>query len=101
MHGLSRSLRCHHPARRGEGNRWPAYIGLEGGADGFDYPCTGAFIRPLKEQADRSKPANVAGEFRLLKAADDIDRPDVDRGPATRLQNGLDPAPVGEGELPR
>jgi hypothetical protein len=77
------------------------HIGVEPGADRFNNLCASAVVRLFKDQADRTKPGKITDQLLLGQAARNIDRLDIDLSPAALLQDGRDPSPVREGELPR
>jgi len=62
---------------------------------------TGLFVSLVKNPADGTEPGWVTDQLGLEQSAGNIDRADVDVGPAALLQDALDPALVGEGKLPR
>ena len=77
------------------------HIGLESGADRFDDPGASPVVRLVKNQAKGAEPGQITDQLLLGQGAGNIDRPDVNPGPAALLQNAVDPALVREGELPR
>ena len=56
---------------------------------------------PPPAMPDGTEPREVADQLLLGQRAGDVDRPDVDPGPAALLQDGADAPPIREGELPR
>src|SRR5829696_9544493 len=98
---LSRRLGADHPARGGEPNLGSVHKGIKGGTDGLDDLGAGPLVLALKCQTDRTQPRDEADQLRLGQGALDVDRLEVDVGPATRVEDRSDPLRVGEGELSR
>ena len=77
------------------------HIRIKGGADRFDDLRASPVVRLLKDQANGTELGQVTDQLLLGQGAGNIDRPDIDLGPAALLQDVADPAPVRESELPR
>ena len=68
------------------------HIGIKGGADRFDDLRASPVVRLLKDPADGTEPGQVTDQLLLGQGAGDIDRLDIDLGPAALLQDGVDAA---------
>src|SRR5437764_751173 len=91
---LSRRLGVDHPARGGVPNLGSVHKGIKGATDGLDDLGAGPLVLALKCQTDRTQPRDEADQLRLGQGALDVDRLDVDVGPATRVEDGSDPLRV-------
>lgn len=89
-----------HPAGGGKADFCSVHVGLKGGADHFDDLRASPVVCFLQDQADRTEPGHITDQLLLGENARDIDRPDIDLGPAAVFQNAADSGCVGEGELP-
>ena len=88
------------PAAGVEADVSAVHIGIERRTDRFDDLRASSVVDCLKDAAERTEPGQIPDQLRLRKGAGNVDRLDVDVGPAALLQDAVHPAAVSEGELP-
>ena len=77
------------------------HVGSERGANLRDDLRARAVVGLLQDPADGTDLGDVADQVRLGHGARNVDRPDVDVGPAAFLEDAVDAVPIRERELPR
>src|SRR5262249_27402130 len=88
-----------HPAGACKANFRSVHVRFEGNAHHLDELRTDVIVRLLKNAADGTESGHVTGELLLRHGARNIDRLDVDGGPAAILQDPTDAVAIPEREL--
>ena len=89
------------PAGRVKADLWSSHIGIEGAPNSFDDSRASLVVDLLENQTDGTEPRQITSQLLLGQRALDVDRADVDPGPAAFLQDAVDAIAIRECELPR
>ena len=77
------------------------HVGIERGLHRRDDPVASRLIHLAQDPGEGTEAREVTDQLLFGKRADNVDRPDVDLGPAALLEDGVDAEAVREGELSR